>query len=255
VPPALVFRCVVNPHRPTSQSSHLPTRFPGCSLPHAQQPHPPLAHAIARPIVLIVAAATVPQASHHLLSPPASLSWKQRLIAYVDTSHALIAVCFAIYGMTYVLPSMLPYLPRYFTPKHVSDTIYLWMLVFQSSGDVLGRVCTMFPYQPSLTVLVAAMATVVFMFVVFTLGTIYRVSLPLWMPGYNGFVLPCCCLVYYFMRGYLITSIYVWVKLNYDAASAEKLSSNLGFAGQIGALIGTMIMFVVVSILDLFGGA
>lgn len=196
------------------------------------------------------------QATHHLEATSATRgnrSCLKLILSYMDTSSVLVAVCFAVYGMTYTLPSMLPYLPRYFTPKHVSDTLYLWMLVLQSTGDVLGRLCTMLPYQPSLTVLVAAMSIIVFMFVVFTLGTIYRRSLPVWMPMYNGFVLPCCCLVYYFTRGYLVTSVYVWVKLNYDGRSAEKLSSNLGFAGQLGALLGTMIMFVVVTVLDLFG--
>ena len=167
--------------------------------------------------------------------------------------NVLLAVAFLVYGMTYVVPSLLPYLARYYKPESISDDIYRWMLVLQQAGDVLGRLSTMLPYTPSTVVLSTALSIVTYLFIVFVLGTIYRQSLPQWMPGYCGFVMPCLCLLYYFTRGYLTTSIYVWVKLHYSPDRAEKLSSNLGFCGQIGALTGTLAMFIAVSVLDVFG--
>jgi hypothetical protein len=37
----------------------------------------------------------------------------------------------------------------------------------------------------------------------FIFGTVFRNFIPYWLPGKAGFVLPCFCLVYYCLRGYV----------------------------------------------------
>ena len=49
---------------------------------------------------------------------------------------------------------------------------------------------------------------------------------------------------YYFLRGFCVTSSYVWVKVHMPQKDAERLSSNLGMLGQVGALLGNVVMVV-----------
>jgi len=139
------------------------------------------------------------------------------------------------------------------TDSALKDSIYLWMNVLQNVGDVGGRMSTGVYTPRSFGSLVILCVAAVGIFFLFILATIWRSQIPIWLPGNYAYVLPCICLVYYFVRGYLVTSTYVWVKRNFEGHEAEKLSSNLGFLGQLGALLSNAVMFVVVQ-MNLIGG-
>ena len=94
--------------------------------------------------------------------------------------------------------------------------------------------------------LVLLCTSTVGIFAAFCLATAWRASLPDLLPGDAGYALCLMCLVYYFVRGYLVTSIYVYVKKTFPKHEAERLSSNLGFLGQLGALSSNTLMFFVV---------
>ena len=135
----------------------------------------------------------------------------------------------------------------------LKDSIYLWMNVLQNVGDVGGRMSTGLYTPRSFGSLVLLCVAAVGVFFLFILATIWRSQIPIWLPGNYAYVLPVICLIYYFVRGYLVTSTYVWVKRNFEGHEAEKLSSNLGFLGQIGALLSNLCMFIVVQ-MNLIGG-
>jgi hypothetical protein len=87
---------------------------------------------------------------------------------------------------------------------------------------------------------VAAFATV-------SLATAFEDHLTSILPNKAAYTLDAIVFVYYYLRGFCVTSIYVWVKHNFAQADAEKLSSNLGLMGQIGALISNSVMFILLA--------
>lgn len=139
------------------------------------------------------------------------------------------------------------------TDSALKDSVYLWMNVLQNVGDVGGRMSTGVYTPNNFGSLVILCVVAVGLFFTFILATIWRSQIPIWLPGNAAYLLPFLCLVYYFVRGFLVTSTYVWVKRNFAKHEAEKLSSNLGFLGQLGALLSNGVMFVVVQ-MNLIGG-
>jgi hypothetical protein len=58
-------------------------------------------------------------------------------------------------------------------------------------------------------------------FFMFVFATIWRVDIPHWLPGNSAYLLVAFCFVYYLIRGYLITAMYVWVKRYFPADKAR----------------------------------
>jgi len=122
------------------------------------------------------------------------------------------------------------------------DGLYRWAIVCQQIGDVSGRVSTAFGTPKHLATLVALAVAAALLFMLFCVATAMSSSVPLWLPGNAGYVIPALLLCYYFLRGFCVTSSYVWVKMNMPQRDAERLSSNLGMLGQVGALSGNILM-------------
>ena len=72
-------------------------------------------------------------------------------------------------------------------------------------------------------------------------------GLPSILPGTSAYALDGVVFVYYFVRGFTVTSMYVWVRENMVQRDAERLSSNMGLLGQVGALLSNSAMFVLVT--------
>eukprot|EP01052_Picozoa_sp_SAG31_P007940 SAG31_NODE_389_length_16370_cov_4.517915_16_plen_97_part_00 len=52
---------------------------------------------------------------------------------------------------------------------------------------------------------------------------------------------------YYFTRGYLVTLLYIQVKRSIaERDDAQHFASNLGLLGQIGAILGNLVAFLLV---------
>lgn len=171
-----------------------------------------------------------------------------------SATNSLLYMSFLLYAMTYTIPSLMPFLAdAYKANESLDSSIYLWMLVLQNVGDVVGRLATALPWQPQLRHLSALFAICTAFFALFLLATLQRDHVLHALPGKSGYVLAVACLVYYFCRGYLITSMYVFAKTHMPPKQAEGLSANLGFLGQIGALVANIIMFVIVNICGLLG--
>jgi hypothetical protein len=124
------------------------------------------------------------------------------------------------------------------------DGIYRWALVCQQVGDVSGRISTAFGTPTQLSTLIGLGSAACSIFLLFCVMTAMSASVPIWLPGEYGYVIPALLLVYYFLRGFCVTSSYVWVKVNMSQRDAERLSSNLGMLGQLGALSGNVIMVI-----------
>ena len=59
-------------------------------------------------------------------------------------------------------------------------------------------------------------------------------------------------LMYYAFRGYVVTALYVRVKVAMPRKQAEGFTANMGLCAQMGSLIGCFTVFVVVTVLRLF---
>ena len=219
-------------------------------------------------------------------------------------------LCFLIYGMTYALPSMMPFIllgydkpahdlippengthhgstvdlpyaelyePRYFMMRdgsfsHLSEpvlsnttavpddssmqsSIYKWAMVLQSVGDVLGRICTAVYTPDQVDTLVTMSFTAFLLFGTLATAAAFHHDVPTLLPGDNGYAISVCVFFYYFLRGYTVTSMYVWVKTNLKQQDAERLSENLGLCGQIGALLANGVMLLLTTPLSGRGSA
>jgi len=221
--------------------------------------------------------------------------------SYIDRDgFVLCCLCFCVYGMTYALAPMMPYVLEGYdivTPHAKNSTgyaldapialshemvphmlysemggvtdvytmkqswnstrksskcnastssqrdgIYRWALVCQQVGDVSGRISTAFGTPKNLRTLLTLGLSAMMIFIFFCVATAMSSSVPLWLPNDFGYVIPALLLLYYFLRGFCVTSCYVWVKENMSKRDAERLSSNLGMLGQMGALSGNILM-------------
>eukprot|EP00038_Savillea_parva_P007548 m.170913 g.170913 ORF g.170913 m.170913 type:complete len:602 (+) comp13308_c0_seq1:272-2077(+) len=214
----------------------------------------------------------------------------------------LCCLCFLVYGMTYALAPMMPYVLKGYEGTHLQtnksagvypnnmthvhhtlytepggltdvsmvfshsaggqnqhngtsskdkcnassssdhDGLYRWAIVCQQVGDVSGRISTAFGTPTQLSSLLGLGGAATAIFLLFCVATGMSDQVPLWLPGNSAYVIPSLLLIYYFLRGFCVTSSYVWVKLNMPQRDAERLSSNLGMLGQFGALFGNILM-------------
>ena len=68
---------------------------------------------------------------------------------------------------------------------------------------------TVFGTPMYLSTLVALGTAAAVLFLVFCVLTAFSSSVPLWLPGSYGYAIPALLLVYYFLRGFCVTSAYV----------------------------------------------
>eukprot|EP00040_Diaphanoeca_grandis_P027417 m.156052 g.156052 ORF g.156052 m.156052 type:complete len:582 (-) comp30970_c0_seq2:15-1760(-) len=170
----------------------------------------------------------------------------------VSTTHLLPSTTSSITTTSWVettttLPLPTPSLANA-TNSSLKDDIYRVAIVLQSVGDISGRIFTAFYTPTHKSSLVTLSMVVVFLFSILVAGTALDKSIGHILPGDLGYTIPVIILIYYFLRGYTVTSIYVWVKSNMTQVDAERLSSNLGLCGQLGALLGNMAMFGIIEL-------
>lgn len=166
-------------------------------------------------------------------------------------AHVLGASCFCIYGATYALPSSFPYVARAYPTD--SQQVLLWMLFFQSLGDLLGRICSPGSSTPGGNCFLAL--AVVSMPVTF-LSMVGCASWPAVVAhhlSYNTAVvlLPALCFLFYFSAGMLVNALFLRARhLVEDQDLAAEVSSTIGFCGQMGAMTGNMLTFVALSVFE-----
>lgn len=162
-------------------------------------------------------------------------------------------IMFLVYGLTYALPSLGPYIVNSY---HIKTKLLMWMNVMQQAGDVSGRASTAVPWVPAVPTLLTMTLTVVGISIILILGAIFPAQVPLLLPVDTICVwfIPALFFMYYFLRGYVVTLLYIRVKLDTPKAEAENFSGNMGVAGQAGALLVNIVLFVLINVFDLLGG-
>jgi hypothetical protein len=74
------------------------------------------------------------------------------------------------------------------------------------------------------------------------------VHAPTILPGDSAYLFPLAFFIYYVTRRYLVTVLYVRVKVDMARKDSESFSSNMGLAGQIGAMLANLGLFFVINV-------
>ncbi|CAE7513466.1 rft2 [Symbiodinium natans] len=158
----------------------------------------------------------------------------------------LMAGCFIVYATTYTMPTLMPFMAGHFGSATASQQLLLWMQVLQNSGDVLGRLATAL-VQGNRIVLLTWMLLLTASFSVCLLTSVYDASL--WFSySFAVFLLPVTCGLFYFSRGLLVTTMYLYARGLGQQQMVQEITENMGFCGQMGALIANFAAFVLVSL-------
>mmetsp|Transcript_33843 Transcript_33843/g.78267 ORF Transcript_33843/g.78267 Transcript_33843/m.78267 type:complete len:422 (-) Transcript_33843:58-1323(-) len=157
----------------------------------------------------------------------------------------LMAGCFVVYATTYTMPTLMPFMAGHFTSTTESQQLLLWMQVLQNSGDVLGRLATAL-VQGNRIVLMTWMLLLTASFAVCLLTSVYDASL--WFSyGFAVLLFPVICGLFYFSRGLLVTTMYLYARGLGQPQLVQEITENMGFCGQMGALIANFAAFVLVT--------
>lgn len=161
------------------------------------------------------------------------------------TRKVILFMMFSVYGMTYTMPSLAPYVVGDYK-NHLA--LYAWINNLTQAGDVLGRASTAIPWIPGFAVLGVMWSVVMAISAVIIAATAMSNQCPTILPGQLAYAFPALFFGYYFTRGYLVTLLYIRVKRSIvDKDDAQHLASNLGLLGQIGAIIGNVVAFALVN--------
>eukprot|EP01052_Picozoa_sp_SAG31_P030676 SAG31_NODE_3167_length_4584_cov_7.199110_3_plen_160_part_00 len=136
-----------------------------------------------------------------------------------------------------------------------NDKLLQYSFFCQNAGDVAGRSATVMPWisVPTSGKLGCIAGIVVVMFVIFTTFAFLPFGAASVLPGGFGMIVPGAFLLYYFLRGFVVTLMYVRVKLSMAKSEAEALSSRMGALGQLGSLTANVALFLLISVLHVFG--
>eukprot|EP00931_Biecheleriopsis_adriatica_P106240 TRINITY_DN80726_c0_g1_i1.p1 TRINITY_DN80726_c0_g1~~TRINITY_DN80726_c0_g1_i1.p1 ORF type:complete len:425 (-),score=58.12 TRINITY_DN80726_c0_g1_i1:42-1316(-) len=161
---------------------------------------------------------------------------------------ALMAGCFLVYGATYTMPTLQPFMAGGYSSATERQQLLLWMLALQNTGDVLGRMATALIRSRGV-ILAAWLLLLSVSFLACLLAALFRESVAT-MLGYRTaiFLFPVICGVYYFSRGLLVTTFYLCAQQLGDKALVHRLSVSMGFWGQMGALLANAVAFATVSL-------
>lgn len=167
-------------------------------------------------------------------------------------ARVLLVACFFIYGATYAMPTLQPFTVTGYTSGTDRQQLLLRMIFLQNAGDVLGRMCTCCA-KGHLPMLIAWSVILFFAFAAFCFLSVSKEALPNAMSyAMTGLFLPGLCGVYYFSRGLLVTSLYLKARLLGSKAYASRVSSNMGFLGQMGALSANVVTFVLANAVNVW---
>lgn len=178
----------------------------------------------------------------------------QREVGGRYTRAVLFASCFWVYGSTYTLPTLLPFLADEGGDATTQQQLLLLLLILQNTGDVLGRLGTAcienLRERAAMTALLSAATFQIGTFTGLIALCILPASVSAGFTMYRQYILAVCCFCFYFSRGFLVTSLYLRAR---KLENAEALASNMGFAGQMGALLSNAVMFVLVNVFHTLG--
>jgi hypothetical protein len=116
---------------------------------------------------------------------------------------------------------------------------------------VAGRTATALPFcpVPRPGVLVGLAGLVFAIFILNAIAAFAPNGAATFLPGKWGYVMPLTYLVYYFLRGFVVTLMYLRVKLLPNRAEAEAVSTMMGSLGQLGSFTAVALFFILISVL------
>eukprot|EP00930_Biecheleria_cincta_P055174 TRINITY_DN41525_c0_g1_i1.p1 TRINITY_DN41525_c0_g1~~TRINITY_DN41525_c0_g1_i1.p1 ORF type:complete len:425 (-),score=50.02 TRINITY_DN41525_c0_g1_i1:332-1606(-) len=163
----------------------------------------------------------------------------------------LSAGCFLVYAATYTMPTLQPFMAAGYSSETERQQLLLLMLILQNAGDVCGRLATVLVTGSPLVVMVwFTLLTASFCVAIFTATEHDLIANWISYPT-AVILLPAVCTVYYFSRGLLVTTFYLFAKRKLGSKDlVQRASVNMGFLGQMGALLANAVAFTVVSILS-----
>lgn len=158
--------------------------------------------------------------------------------------------CFLIYGATYTVPTLQPYIVAGYPTSTQRQQLLLVMLTLQNTGDVLGRMSTVCVTGRRAVlivwgaILVSTFASMVYFAVVrhWSATVLSFQSALLLFGAISG--------AYYFSRGLLVTALMLRARSLGDKSFAERLSMNMGFVGQMGALSANVVTFLCANVFN-----
>ena len=176
--------------------------------------------------------------------------------------HAILAIMFTVYALTYSLGSLGPYMVQYYHPlanatqDHVCAScnrgdLLSYINLGSQSGDVAGSalaaLISWVPGAVALSVMTLIVLGISGFFVVASLPAVSS-QMPTIFPGHWSYIFPAMFFVYYLTRRYLVTVLYVRVKIDLARKDSENFSGNMGLAGQIGAMLSNLGLFFVINV-------
>lgn len=156
----------------------------------------------------------------------------------------LMAGCFVVYATTYTMPTLMPFMAGHYTDPTESQQLLLCMQVLQNAGDVSGRLATVLVRENRL-VLIIWMLLLLVSFLASVLSSVQDVSTLL---SYDLAILtlPLICGFFYFSRGLLVTTFYLYARNMGQKEMVQEITENMGFCGQMGALMANFAAFVAI---------
>lgn len=166
----------------------------------------------------------------------------------------ILVVMFLIYCLTYGLPGLEPFMVDGYTANMTLPAPYVigMMNLGAQIGDVSGRAGTLLPCVPGPLILWFMTLVVIGISGVLIATAVFWQDVPKALPGESAWYFPAMFLMYYTLRGYVVTALYVRVKVAMPRKQAEGFTANMGLCAQMGSLIGCFTVFVVVTVLRLF---
>lgn len=160
-------------------------------------------------------------------------------------------VNFLTYAATYTLPSVLPFVASAFPGKSQQCHLLLNMMIFQSIGDVSGRMLAPTaksgPLQKKLPLLGSIVLPLCFACLVLAAVDSDLVSRCFSYQN-ASMLLPLLVMCFFFSRGMLVSAVFLQARgLTSSREAAEHLASTMGFCGQMGALSANVITFTTVT--------
>ena len=129
------------------------------------------------------------------------------------------------------------------------DDLIRYMYTFQQLGDVAGRACAWVPWTPGRGALLAMGGVVVAISGVLVVAAADHEQVPALLPGGWSYIFPLLFFVYYLVRGYLVTALYVQAKTHSASqAKAERLAGTMGFVAQVGSFGANILLFLVTNV-------
>ncbi len=174
----------------------------------------------------------------------------------------VLAVMFSVYALTYSLGSLGPYMVQHYSPTENATIsqgcascdrgdLLRYINLASQTGDVAGSglaaLLTWVPGAVALSVLTMIVLGISGLFIAASVPAI-SAQAPTMFPGYSAYMYPLAFFVYYVTRRYLVTVLYVRVKLDMARKDSESFSSNMGLAGQIGAMLANLGLFFVINV-------